>query len=225
MWHRSSLDSALNAVAGVVTTDWVRLYLRGVSPSGPRFLALSQRASAGMAALTVGGALGMGSVHKESANDLYNGLMSITGGASAGLIILTVFTRSELARDGGSDRRWCTPLLDATTAMAGIGGSLLASAAAALCSFGGLSDSCSLSYYWVLPLSNLAFVVCVCGCVLTRRAMHCCAGRHSGSTARGHGADGKARLDETAGGGGGGGGGARGGRGAGEGLSMVRCAA
>ena len=94
-------------------------------------------------------------------------------------MLLTVFTSSGRAGGGGSgggsggssgggsssSYRWHTPNLDGRAAVIGVAGSFLASLLAALCSFGALGDSCSLSYYWVLPLSNAAFAVCVALCV------------------------------------------------------------
>jgi hypothetical protein len=103
-------------------------------------------------------------------NDLYNGLMSVTGGASAGLMLLVIFTSSDRASaECAAPQQWYTPLVDGTSAMAGIIGSLTVSLLGALCSFGALGDACSLSYYWLLPLSNATFVLCVLLCVLLRR--------------------------------------------------------
>lgn len=168
----SSLDSSLNSVAGVLTTDLVqRLHLRGAPLPERRFLVLGRRASVGMAALSVLGALALQNVEKEGMNDLYNGMMSVTGGASASLMLLAIFTRSE--RRGGADaeedRRWHTPSIDGAAAVCGILGSGVLSLLLALCSFGAMGESCELSYYWVLPLSNLAFAGCVLLAVLARR--------------------------------------------------------
>ena len=166
----SSLDSSMNSVAGVVTTDWVqRLHLRGAPLSETRFLLLGRRASVAMAVLSVLGALALQRVPKEGMNDLYNGLLSVTGGASGGVMLLAVFTRC--ARDE-PDARWFTPGIDGVAAVAAICGSVCVSLVAALCSFGALGSRCSLSYYWVLPLSNAAFAVCLVLCVVFRRCLH-----------------------------------------------------
>ena len=170
----SSLDSSLNSVAGVVTTDWYqRLYWRGAPLGDAQLQRAGRAASLAMAALSVVGALGLRSVPKEGMNDLYNGLMSVTGGAGGGLMVLTVMTTStrEQVSDGdGGPARWHTPTIDARTAVVGIAASSVAALVAALCSFGAFGDGCSLSYYYLLPLSNLAFVTTVGACVGARRA-------------------------------------------------------
>ena len=134
-----------------------------------------------MAALTVLGALLLRRVEKESMNDLYNGLMSVTGGASGGLMLLAVFTSA--APPGPTDTRSHTPRLDGRCAAFGIGGSCAVSLLAALCSFGALGARLSFSYYYVLPLSNAAFAACVGGHVLARR---CCCRRATTAPAAAH---------------------------------------
>ena len=62
-----------------------------------------------------------------------------------------------------------TPRIDGRCATCGIGGSVCVSLLAALCSFGALGRGCTLSFYWVLPLSNFAFALCVLLCALGRR--------------------------------------------------------
>ena len=166
----SSLDSSMNSVAGVVTTDWVqRLHLRGAPLSEARFLLFGRRASVGMAVLSVLGALALQRVPKEGMNDLYNGLLSVTGGASGGVMLLAVFTRSG---HDEPDARWHTPSIDGFTAISAICGSVCVSLLAALCSFGALGSNCSLSYYWVLPLSNAAFALSIVLCVVARCCRH-----------------------------------------------------
>jgi SSS family solute:Na+ symporter len=155
----SSLDSSLNSVAVIITTDFVqRLWLRGAPLAQSRVLSLGRRSSVTVAALTVLGALMLQHVEKEGMNDLYNGLMSITGGASGGLMLLTIFTRGggECAEQ---DTRWRWPTIDSTAAIAGIILSAAVSLFATLCSFDAFGSACSISYYWVLPLSNAAFAV------------------------------------------------------------------
>ena len=66
----STLDSSLNAVAAVVTSDWVRLLHGPATVSDARFMVLGRRVSVGMAALTIVAALGLTAVEKESTNDL-----------------------------------------------------------------------------------------------------------------------------------------------------------
>jgi len=164
----SSLDSSLNSVAGVVTTDWYqRLYWRGAPLGDAQLQRAGRAASLAMAALSVVGALGLRSVEKESMNDFYNGLLSVFGGASGGLMVLTVMTTS--TREGGDGGRCHTPTIDARTAVVGVAVSSAATLAAALCSFGAFGDGCSLSYYYLLPLSNLAFVATVGAVVGVRR--------------------------------------------------------
>ena len=47
----------------------------------------------------------------------YNGLISVTGGASGGLMLLAIFTTIAPQPAGAPVRRWQTPLLDATAAL------------------------------------------------------------------------------------------------------------
>jgi Na+/proline symporter len=153
----SSLDSSFNSVAGIVATDWVqRLYYRGAALSERRLVVVGRLASTSMTVLTVLGALSLQHVEKEGMNDLYNGLQSLTGGASGGLMLLTIFTSAQAPTEAW-DRRWHTPLVTGQAAYCAITGSSVVTLGAALCSFGALGESCSLSYYWLLPLSNVAF--------------------------------------------------------------------
>ena len=62
-----------------------------------------------------------------------------------------------------------TPTIDARTAVVGVAVSSAATLAAALCSFGAFCDGCALSYYYLLPLSNLVFVATVGAVVGVRR--------------------------------------------------------
>ena len=65
----SSLDSSINSVAMIVTTDFVgRWYLQGAPLTEARFLTFGRRTSICVAALTVLGALALRSVPKEGMN-------------------------------------------------------------------------------------------------------------------------------------------------------------
>lgn len=165
----SSLDSSTNAVASVVATEWVRVYQCGARQPASGLLALGRRVSMLMSTITVLGALGLTGVEKESMNDLYNGLISLTGGASGGLMILLIFTSSAKSDEPKADQRWHTPSIDGCAALVGVAMSLAVSLLAALCSFEILDDYCSLSYYWILPLSNASFAMGVMLCVMVRR--------------------------------------------------------
>lgn len=105
---------------------------------------------------------------RQGMNDLLNGLASVTGGASGGVMLLAVFTSNE-PPCAEWDRRWHTPSIDGVAAAVGICGSVVVGLLAALCSFHAVGNTCSLSYYWVLPLSNLTFALGVASCVAVRR--------------------------------------------------------
>ena len=166
----SSLDSSTNAVASVISTEWMRLYYRGAPQPDSRLMALGRRVSMMMSAISVVGALGLTRVQKESMNDLYNGLISLTGGASAGLMVLLIFTSSTKVDQGTADSRWYTPSIDGSAALFGLAISLAVSLPAALCSFDVLGPTCTLSYYWILPLSNMSFALGIALFVVARRA-------------------------------------------------------
>jgi len=103
----STMDSSLNAVSSVVVTD---VFKRCLAPDlkDRQYLRIGRGISIGAAAMMVGMALVLGSLQKESMNDMYNGMQSILGGPVIGLFTCALFI----------------PRVDSRTALLGVAGSL-----------------------------------------------------------------------------------------------------